>query len=84
MPFESKRASLLLLIITALVCSRTLFYFFNDPEGPNLLIVTMLAMILYGASFLAWRFLPATTAGVKLLLSICTQLLIAAGIYTIG
>ena len=73
-----------LLAVTAFVCSRTVFHFFNDPEGPNLLIVTVLALILYGASFVAWRFVPATTAGTKLLLGICTQLLIVAGLYTIG
>jgi len=84
MPLESKRTSLLLLVVTALVCSRALFFFFNDPEGPNLLIVTVLALILYGASFLAWRFIPATTASKRLLFAICTQLLIVAGLYAIA
>jgi hypothetical protein len=83
MPLESKRTSLLLLGITALACSRTLFFLFHDPEGPNLLIVTVLALILYGASFIAWRFIPATT-GKKLLLAVCTQLLIVTGLYTIA
>ena len=84
MPLESKKTSLLLLVITALVCSRTLFFFFHDPEGPNLLIVTVLALILYSASFIAWKFIPATTAGKKLLFAICTQLLIVTGFYTIA
>ena len=84
MLLESKKLSLLLLVITALVCSRTLFFFFHDPEGPNLLIVTVLALILYGASFLAWRFIPATTVSKKLLFAICTQLLIVVGLYTIA
>jgi len=61
MPLKSNRTSLLLLVVIALVCSRALFFFFNDPEGPNLLIVTVLALILYSASFIAWRFIPATT-----------------------
>ena len=78
-----KRTSLLL-VVTALVCSRALFFFFNDPEGPNLLIVTVLALILYGASFVAWRFIPATTACKKLLFAICTQLLIVTGLYTVA
>jgi hypothetical protein len=81
MQFKSK-TSLLLLGITAFACSRTLFFLFHDPEGPNLLIVTVLAMILYVASFLVWRFIPATTANKKLLLAICTQLLIVTGLYT--
>ena len=83
MDFTSRKTSLLLLGITALVCSRTLFFFFHDPEGPNLLIVTVLALILYGASFIAWRFIPATTAK-KLLFAICTQLLIVTGLYSIA
>jgi hypothetical protein len=84
MPLESKKTSLVLLGITALVCSRTLFFFFHDPEGPNLLIVTVLALILYSASFIAWRFIPAATASKKLLFAMCTQLLIVTGLYTIA
>lgn len=84
MPLESKKTSLLLLVITAFVCSRALFFFFRDPEGPNLLIVTVLALLLYGASFIAWRFIPATTTSKKLLFAICTQLLIVTGLYTIA
>ena len=82
-PLESKKTSLLLLVITALVCSRTLFFFFRDPEGPNLLIVTVLALILYGASFIAWRFIPVT-ASKKILFAICAQLLIVIGLYTVA
>lgn len=82
--WESQKTSLLVLLITALVCSRTLFFFFHDPEGPNLLILTVLALILYSASFLAWKFIPATTNRKKLLLAIGTQLLIVTGLYTIA
>jgi hypothetical protein len=84
MPLKPKWTSLLLLVVTALVCSRALFFFFNDPEGPNLLIVTVLALILYTASLIAWRFIPATTISKKLLFAICTQLLIVTGLYTIA
>ena len=84
MPLESRKTSLLLLVITAFACSRALFFFFHDPEGPNLLIVTVLALILYGTSFLAWRFIPSTTASKKLLFAICTQLLMVTGLYTIA
>ena len=83
MPLKSKRTSLLLLVVTALVCSRALFFFFNDPEGPNLLIVTVLALILYSASFIAWRFIPAT-ASKKILFAICAQLLIVIGLYAVA
>jgi hypothetical protein len=84
MPLASTKKSLVLLAITALACSRILFFSFHDPEGPNLLIVTVLALILYGASFLAWRFFPAATASKKLLFAICTQLLIVTGLYTVA
>ena len=84
MSFSSKKTSLLLLGITALACSRTLFFLFHDPEGPNLLVVTVLALILYVASLIAWRFIPATTISKKLFLAICTQILIVSGLYTIS
>ena len=84
MQFKSTRGSLLVLGITALCCSRTFFFLLNDPEGPNLLIVTVLALMLYVASFIAWRFIPATTASKKLFFAICTQLFIVAGLYIIA
>jgi hypothetical protein len=83
MPLESNKISLLLLVITAFVCSRTLFFLFHDPEGPNLLIVTVLALILYSASWIAWRFIPAT-ASKKILFAICAQLLIVIGLYAVA
>ena len=84
MKIDSKRTSLALLVITAFACSRTLFFLFHDPEGPNLLIVTVLALLLYGASFITWLFIPTTTASKKLLFAIGAQLLIVTGLYTIA
>ena len=83
MLLASKKTALILLGITALVCSRALFFLFRDPDGPNTLVVTVLALILYGASFIAWRFIPAGT-GKRLLFAVCTQLLIVTGLYTIA
>ena len=77
----SKKTSLLILGITALVCSRTLFFLFDDPEGPNLLVVTVLAVILYSASLMVYSFVPATAGLKKLLLAFCTQIVIVAGLY---
>jgi len=45
--FKSKKTSLILLAVTALVCSRMLFFFFDDPEGPNLLTVFVLALVIF-------------------------------------
>ena len=84
MQFTSTKKPLFLLGITAFAFSRTFFFLFHDPEGPNLLIVTVLAMLLYVASFIAWRFIPATTASKKLFFAICTQVLIVTGLYTIA
>jgi len=83
MPLALTKTPLLLLLLTAFTSSRLLFFFFHDPEGPNLLIVTVLALILFSASFLAWRFIPATTSR-KLLLAICAQVVIVTGLYTIS
>ena len=83
MLLESKKASLVLLVITAFVCSRSFFYLFHDTEGPNLLIVAVLALLLYCASTIAWKFIPATSTK-KLIFAICTQLLMVTGLYTIA
>jgi len=81
MYFKSKKISLLVLGITALICSRALFFFFDDPEGPNLLIVTVMALILYFVSLTVYRFNLSLTGLKKLLLAICIQVLLAGGLY---
>ncbi len=42
-----KKASLITLGLTSLTLSRAWFALINDPEGPNLLIVIVLAAILF-------------------------------------
>jgi hypothetical protein len=42
----SKRISFLVLAVTALVLSRVIFMFIDDPEGPNLLVVFVGAFII--------------------------------------
>lgn len=58
MYFKSKKISLLILGVTAFVCARAMFYFIDDPEGPNLLIVTVLAIILYMLSLATYSSNP--------------------------
>lgn len=58
MYFKSKKISLLILGATALVCSRAMFFFIDDSEGPNLLIVTVLAIILYVLSLATYSSNP--------------------------
>ncbi len=69
MNFNSKRTSLIVLGITSLIASRAFYYFVHDPEGPNLLIVVVLAAIIYLLSTLAIRHLFPNTHGPKGLLS---------------
>lgn len=62
MYFKSKKISLVILGITALICSRILFALFNDPEGPNLLIVTVMALFIYFLSLTVYSFDTRVTA----------------------
>lgn len=78
MYFKSKKISLIILGITALACSRIMFSLFNDPEGPNLLIVTVLAAVLF---FLSLSVFLSKTPAKKLLLSILLQIILVAGLY---
>jgi hypothetical protein len=76
---HSKKASLLLLGVTSLLCSRALFWFFNDPEGPNLLIVTVTALIVYVPSLAAYAF--KFSGPKKFLLALFIQILIVTVLY---
>jgi hypothetical protein len=46
----TKNISLLLLGVASMGLSRIAFLFVNDPEGPNLLIVTALAAVIFAVS----------------------------------
>ena len=82
MYLESKKISLLLLGATAIICTRMLFFFFNDPEGPNLLIVAAFAVVVYSLSLAAYAFSPSKIKGLKRFsLVVCIQILSVIGIY---
>jgi hypothetical protein len=68
------------------VCSRALFAFFNDPEGPNLLIIIVLAAIIYFLSLAFYLYcLPKRQAGLKkLLFAILIQILLVIGLFFLG
>jgi hypothetical protein len=72
----------LILFLTALVCSRTMFVSFDDPEGPNLLVIFVGAAIIFAASWIAGRFVPALSS-LKGLARILAAILIQAA-FTIG
>ena len=46
----TRNISLILLAIASLGLSRIVFLFINDPEGPNLLIVAVLAAIIFAVT----------------------------------
>jgi hypothetical protein len=68
--FKSKTTSLLILAATALVCSRVLFFVFNDPEGPNLVVVTGLALVVYLLSLAVYLLSPLKITGVRRLAAV--------------
>lgn len=79
----------MILAITAIICSRMLFSFFNDPEGPNLLIVIVTAAIIYFVSLATYLINPSvknlsssSSAGLKrLFLVILTQIVLVICLY---
>ena len=54
MYFNLRKTSLVILGVTSVVCSRVMFVFFDDPEGPNLLVVMVVALVLYILSLIAY------------------------------
>ncbi len=80
--FRSKQVSLIILAVTAIICSRLLFFFFNDPEGPNLLIVGGLALAVFLLSWAVYIFAPFKINGFKRLsAAICIQILLVIALY---
>jgi hypothetical protein len=58
-----------------------MFLFFNDPEGPNLLVVMGMAVMVYLLSLAVYFFDPSTTGLKKFLLAISVQIVLVAGLY---
>ena len=53
-----KKSYFFILAVTAIVCSRIIFVFINDPEGPNFLVVFGVALIIYFLSLAFYIFNP--------------------------
>lgn len=69
-----------------MVCSRGMFAFIDDPEGPNLLIVTVLAVFIYFMSFPVYRhnvLSSKVTESKRVILTIIAQVLLTASIYVV-
>ena len=51
MNITSKKILLPALFILCVICARTLLLLLNDPEGPNLLIVVVGGVMIYGVIY---------------------------------
>lgn len=78
MHFKSNKTQLFLLAITALIGSRIVFLIINDSEGPNLLITTGMAVIVYVLSLLPYCL--KTTPPKKYMWAIGIQALVVIGL----
>lgn len=74
---------MLILAITAVVCSRIMFALFHDPEGPNLLVVVVMAAVIYLVSSAAYlsNLYPSLTGVKRISATIFIQILVATGFY---
>ena len=82
MHVDFKISSLLILAITAVVCSRIMFAFFHDPEGPNLLVVIGMAAVIYLVSSVVYlsNFLPSLRGIKRSSAMIFIQIIVATGL----
>jgi len=78
-----KKSSLLILAMTAAACSRMMFALFHDPEGPNLLVVMVMAAVIYLMSLAVYvsKLFPSLTGFKRSSAAIFLQILIATGFY---
>ncbi len=79
MHIMSKKTSLLLLAITALLYSKIFFLSLEDPEGPNLLIVVGMAGVIFVLSLFVYTF-PLSNIK-KFILAIFVQTLLLGTFY---
>jgi hypothetical protein len=76
---KSKKIFLLILGVTAIVLSKILFSLFNDPEGPNLVVIIGAAVLLYVVSLLGY--VPNSSDRKKFVVAIVIQVLLTIGLY---
>lgn len=79
--FASKLIQFLILAIMAIAGARALFFFFNDPEGPNLLIVLVVAAVVWAASFTAYAPSFSASKRRRFWLAVLIQILLLIGLY---
>jgi hypothetical protein len=79
----SKKITFIILAITALISSRVLFALFNDPEGPNMLVIGVTTLGVYLLSLTVFLFSSSLTKEKKMFLAILVQVLIVLGLYSL-
>lgn len=78
-----KKSALFILGLTSILCSRALFVLFDDPEGPNLLIVMVMGVVVYALSLIVDVYFPLLRQGgwKRVLLLIFFQILVVTALY---
>lgn len=82
---HNQKYLVLMLAVPAVLCSRTVFALFHDPEGPNVLVVIMLATVIYlvaAAAYLS-NLLPSLTGFKRGLAAVFVQIVVATSIFLI-
>lgn len=79
-----QKTSLIVLGITSLILSRLMFSFFDDPEGPNLLIVVGMASFVYLLSLAAYFVRSALGSRGKIFVAILLQIIICTVTFLLG
>jgi len=64
--------------VVALILSRLSFVFIDDPEGPNLLIVVVLALVLYALSLVSYKLYKSSKLAAKLSFAAAVQIVFVA------
>jgi FtsH-binding integral membrane protein len=83
MVFISSRYAWYVLFAIALGVSRTTLLLFDDPEGPNLLIVFVLASVLFGLSLVVYLTKFSLAIYTRLLLGALIQIAVATVLYVV-
>ncbi len=73
--------SLVILFLTAVTFSRIMFIFIDDPEGPNLLIVIVLGVVLYAFALPVYLLNTRMREGKRIMGTIATQAVLIVLLY---
>lgn len=84
MTTSTKKIHLFILAVTSIIFSRAMFFFFDDPEGTNLLVTTVMAVMLYFVTVAIYfsKLAPAQlTSRKRLFLVIIIQIILITSLY---